>query len=119
MDPLMFLEADYYEPPEVASRLRFLTDKAAALRFIGTDTFDRGYYTMRRWFPIKGKIVEYRDFVGREKHFYVYGPFHHPEDWLLRKLTQEHGTLNLMGQFQYPGTHGAENALLQVNLNRE
>lgn len=115
-DPLMFLEANYYEPPSVAARLRFLTDHESALRYIGTDMFDRGYYTMRRWFPIKGEVVEYRDFLATERQFYVYGPFDDPESWLLRKLTQENADLNMKGQFRYPGSHGDSDILLRVDL---
>lgn len=116
-DPLMFLEADYYEPPAVAERLRFVTDRESALRFTGTDMFDRGYYTMRRWFPLKGQLADYHDFLATQKRFYVYGPFDDPEDWLLRKLTQENAHLVLKGQFRRPGSHGDDNVLLEVNLS--
>jgi hypothetical protein len=115
-DPLMFLEADFYERPELASRLRFITDREPALRYTGTDMFDRGYYTMRRWFPIKGQVVEYSDFLSSTKHFFVLGPFFHPEDWLLRRLTTIDGKIEMKGQFRYPATHGSENVLLEITL---
>jgi hypothetical protein len=115
-DPLMFLEADYYEPPEIASRLRFITDRTPSLRYTGTDMFDRGYYTMRRWFPLKGQIVECADFLPSNKHFFVFGPFFNPEDWFLRRLTDIGGDVNWKGQFRYPATHGDENVLLDVKL---
>jgi hypothetical protein len=118
-DPLMFLEANYYEPPEVASRLRFLTDHDAAIQHVGTDMFDRGYYTMRRWFPIKGRIEEYRDFRAAEKRFYVFSPSQDPENWLVWKLTQEHANMQLKAQFRYPGSHGSSDMLLEIDLTQK
>jgi hypothetical protein len=113
-DPLMFLEANYYEPPEVAARLRFITNREAALRITGTDVFDRGYYTMRRWFPIKGKVVEYSLFRQTEKHYYVFGSFDNPEDWFIRTLLRDGVPVLARGQYRYAASHGDESVLLEV-----
>ena len=109
---LTFLEKDYHETPAVASQLRFLTERSSALRYTGTDVFDRGYYTMRRWFPIKGQIIEYDAFLASNKHFFIYGPFLNPEDWVLRRIMTSGLRLTFRGQ--YAGPYG-DNVLLEVN----
>jgi hypothetical protein len=111
-DPLLFLEVNHREPPEVAARLRFLTERSSALRYTGTDLFDRGYYTMERWFPIKGKIAEFTDFIDANKRFFVYGPFFHPEDWLIRRLTSSGLEIRLLGQY----TGRVEMVLLEIKV---
>jgi Dolichyl-phosphate-mannose-protein mannosyltransferase len=98
-DPLLFLETNYRESSNITSRLRFLTERPSALRYTGTDLFDRGYYTMERWMPVKGKVQEFSDFLATNKHFLVYGPFANPEDWLMRRLTTGSFDLRLLGQF--------------------
>jgi Dolichyl-phosphate-mannose-protein mannosyltransferase len=117
-DPLTFLEANHYETPEIAARLRFLTDRPSALRFTGTDMFDRGYYTMRKWFPIRGQIIEYKDFLASNKTFLVESPSYNPESWLMRRLTEDGLDLKLISQIRYPASHGEENMLLRVVAHR-
>jgi 4-amino-4-deoxy-L-arabinose transferase-like glycosyltransferase len=107
-DPIMFLEADYFETPEIASRLVFLTDRTSALRYTGTDVFDRGYYRMKKWFPIHGRIVDYSDFVRSTPVFAVAGPYYNPEDWVLRRLTADRLDLRVLAQVRYPSTSGEE-----------
>jgi Dolichyl-phosphate-mannose-protein mannosyltransferase len=85
---LMFFEADHYQPPEVASRLRYLTDEAAALRYTNTNMFE-GYPVMQKWFPMTGKVEPYREFVRRNPEFVVYGTSEHPMDWLVKRLKDD------------------------------
>ncbi len=108
-DPIMFLEADYSETPAIASRLDFLTYRPSALQYTGTDVFDRGYYRMRKWFPIHGRIMDYSDFVRSTPVFAVAGPYYNPEDWVLRKLTSDRMDLHVLAQVRYPAAHGEEN----------
>jgi hypothetical protein len=114
-DPFMFLEAEYYEPPEVAERLRLLTEPETALRYTGTDMFDRGYYKAQEIFLLQGRIVDYSAFLGANRHFMAYGPFFDPEDWLFRKLlSSEEATVVMKGQSTYPSTHGQQCMLVEV-----
>jgi hypothetical protein len=113
-DPLMFLEAEYYEPPQVVERLRLLTDPSLALAHSGTDMFDRGYYKSHRIFPFHGQMVDYKTFLASTKHFKAYGPFEAPEDWLFPNLLKTGAVIKLEGQSNYPSTHGSNCMLLDV-----
>jgi hypothetical protein len=98
-DPILFLEANYKEKPAIAARFRFVTERSSALRYTGTDLFDRGYYTMERWLPIRGKVFEFSSFVERNPHFLIYGPFADPEDWLIPRITTGGFDIRYLGQY--------------------
>lgn len=108
---LLFLEADHYEPPKVASRLYFLTDRRAAIAYTRADLFDQAFYVQRKWFPIRGKIVAYDQFMSQHERFLVYGPYAYPDDWLIRRLLDEGVRISLKGQ--YSGPRG-DTVLLEV-----
>ncbi len=107
----LFLEADHYESPEIAPRLHFLTNRQAALRYTGCNVFDHGFSVVRKWFPIRGVLVDYDQFLLRHNHFLVYGPYDYPDDWLIRKLLDDGAQLTLLGQKR--GSVG-DNLLLEV-----
>jgi hypothetical protein len=113
-DPLMFIEAEYYEPPQVVSRMRLLTDPALAIQYTGTDMFDRGSYKSSLLFPFKGQVEDYKTFLAANKHFMAYGPFTDPEDWLFRSLITSGAVVNIKGQSNYPSTHGMHCMLLDI-----
>jgi 4-amino-4-deoxy-L-arabinose transferase-like glycosyltransferase len=95
---LMFLEADRYETPANAARLFYLTDAEAGLRYTGTNVFDVGYRIISRWFPLRGQVCSYREFIARHPRFLVYGTPDHPMDWLVRRLREEGVPLVLRAQ---------------------
>jgi hypothetical protein len=107
---LMFLEMDHYAQPNVAARLRFLTDEDAGLRYTGTNVFDRGYPLLRKWFPIRGKIEPYKSFIQAQRSFLVYGTYTHPMEWLLRRLKEEDA--HVISLAAAPGPYG--DMVLQV-----
>lgn len=95
----LFLQVDHYAKPELASRLYLLRDPETALRYTGSNIFDKGYPMMRRWFPIKGHIEDYNHFISLHGRFMVFGPLHDPLDWLIFKLVDDGAQMNFRGQF--------------------
>lgn len=110
---LFFLEADHYAPQAFVSRLVYLTDPDAAVRYTGTDVFDRGFPIMHRWFPIRARLEDYSTFVRQHRRFLVFGGFDHPLGWLQKKLLDDGAQLRFLGQ--YHGAYG-ENLLLEVTM---
>jgi hypothetical protein len=101
---LLFLESDHYESKAVTDQLYFLTDETEAVRYTGTSVFDHGYYLLRRWFPIRAHIVDYRQFLAAHSHFNVLADYSFPMDWVMRKMLDDHVPLVFKGQF--PSQHG-------------
>lgn len=110
---LFFLEADHYAPPSFVSRLTYLADPAAAVRYTGSDVFERGFPVMQKWFPIRARVESYQSFVRAHQHFLVFGEFDHPLGWVTKKLLDDGAMLRFLGQ--YHGPYG-ENLLLEVSM---
>jgi hypothetical protein len=81
-DPLRYLEAAYYAPPEVNQRLFYVAEPAAALRRAGTDTPERALLLLSRIAPLH--IVSLCDFTRGHRRFLVIesGEF----SWLVPEL---------------------------------
>jgi len=110
---LFFLEADHYAPAAFTSRLVYLSDPELAIRYTGTDVFDRGLPILEKWFPIRARVEDYSSFVGRHRRFLAFGGFDHPLGWLTKKLLDEGAELRFLGQ--YHGPYG-ENLLLEITM---
>ena len=88
-----FLRLGYYAPAEVASRLVYLSDDAAALRHLRQNTGDRGLRTLQPWLGVE--VESYRDFIRDHRRFYAYGTAGdyarsgRPWNWLLPQLVEE------------------------------
>ena len=74
------------------------------MRYTGTDAFDRGFYILRRWFPIRAHLEDYRQFLSTHSHFLVLGEYDFPMDWVMRKMLDDHVPMAFKGQF--PLQHG-------------
>ena len=96
----LFLEFDHYASPGLASRLHLLLDVEAAVRHAQVDLFDRGFPLMARWFPLRGELDKYSEFVAKHPHFLVYGPWDNDiaHDWLVYRLLSDHATLAALGR---------------------
>ena len=110
---LFFLEADHYAPPTFVSRLVYIADPALAVRYTGSDVFDRGFPVMQKWFPIHAHVEDYTTFVHAHRRFLVFGEFDHPLGWVTKKLLDDGAELRFLGQ--YHGPYG-ENLLLDVSM---
>jgi len=69
--PHLFLQLSYYAPPPLASRLVYLTDTAASMRYFETDTVELGLQEFRRWTPMS--IEDYPSYVREHRRFLLYG----------------------------------------------
>jgi len=98
---LLFLQVDHYESPEIVSRLHFLTDRASALSYMGTDMFDKHYPVIRKWFPIRGKTSSYSDFMKANKRFLMIGSYEQVLEWLPHKLVADGVHLRYVGEYAW------------------
>ena len=89
---LMYLQFWYYTPPELRGHLWYLADPAAALRHRGSDSFDRGFLTLRRWAPLT--VQDYRSFVEGHQQFWVYAA---GSGWLLDELRETGARIDWVG----------------------
>jgi hypothetical protein len=96
---LLFLEFDRYESQAVTDRLYFLTDPQEAVRYTGTSAFASGFYILRKWFPIRSHLEDYRRFLSAHSRFMVLADYDHPMDWVMRKMVQDGVPLKFKGQF--------------------
>ena len=92
---LTFLEMDHREPAEFISRLHYLTDREAAVRYANATIFET-YPVLRQWFPIRAKVEPYREFAARHGCFLVFATPGYPEDWLLDKLKDDGADIRLL-----------------------
>jgi 4-amino-4-deoxy-L-arabinose transferase-like glycosyltransferase len=69
--PHIFFQLSYYAPPPLASRLVYLTDTAASMRYFKTDTVELGLQEFRRWAPMS--VEDYRSYVRAHPRFLLYG----------------------------------------------
>ncbi len=99
-----FFEMNHRETPKILSRMYFLKDRAAALRYTNTNLFeDRGFPNhMYPGLPISAQVAAYDDFVREHREFLVLGSYDAPEEWLLRKLKDDHARLTWLGTYPIP-----------------
>jgi hypothetical protein len=98
---LTFLEMDHYENQTTAGRLYYLTDPKLAVRYAGATIFE-GLQTVKNYFPIRGHVTRYRDFIAAHPVFLVLGTPDYPEDWLLRALVAMHEDVRYLGELPLP-----------------
>ncbi len=92
---LTYIEMDNREDAGFLSRVYYLTDPSAALRYAHANIFD-GMQAEKDAFPIRANVEDYSIFVQRHPKFLVFGTYDYPEDWLLRKLHADGAHLCLL-----------------------
>lgn len=90
-----FMMLAYYAPPDIASRLVYLADPEASLRYLGHTTIDQGILDLKPWFHLK--VEEYGPYVASQQQFLVYGNIGN-WNWLLSKLTADDMRIELKGR---------------------
>ena len=85
---LTFIEMNHHEPAATVDHLFYLTDPVASLQFAHANIFERMPEVIDR-FHLRGQSEPYAEFVREHPHFFVFGRYDYPEDWLLRKLTAD------------------------------
>ncbi len=94
---LTFVEMNHYEPASLVSRLFYLRDRTAAIRYAHATMFE-DLDRFSREFGLPGKVVPYRDFIRTHHEFLVLGTFSYPEDWLLKRLAAENARIVFLGR---------------------
>lgn len=94
---LTFLEMDHRESADLLRRVFYLTDPAASMQFAHASIFE-GMPLERKFFPILANVETYPNFLRQHPHFFVYGQYDYPEDWLLRKLEADGAEIRVRGR---------------------
>ena len=102
---LTFFEMNHYESPRLLSRLYYLRDLDAAVRYAHANTFEvfEPPDRMKPWFPISANVDQYNHFVSQHNQFLVLGTEDYPEDWLLPKLHADGAQVSILDD--YPGPY--------------
>lgn len=94
-----FMEFAHYGPPDIASRVVYLADPQASLRYLGHNSVDRAILDLRPWFRLK--IEDYAPYVASQKRFLVYVRGGYLNDrivdfkWLLSELNKTNWRIEL------------------------
>jgi hypothetical protein len=110
-DPILFLEFDHYESSGLIDRMYFLTDRAAALRYTGATGFgslDR----LKKWFPIRARMEDYREFVSSHSRFFVVTSDRNPLCWVMRKVADDGIPFVSRGEFSSQHGHAVLSEVL-------
>ncbi len=94
---LTFLEMDHRENAAMLQRVFYLTDPQASRQYAHASIFE-GMQTEKELFPIRANVSTYSAFIKTHRHFFVFGDYDFPEDWLLRKLEADGASLRLLGE---------------------
>jgi hypothetical protein len=91
-DGLLFLQMWYYAPAPLKSRLLFLVDSEAAVKYMGFDSIDVGVGNLRPWSPVPA--VNYKDYATPGREFRLYQNSVQP-GWVLPKVVGEGGSAQI------------------------
>jgi hypothetical protein len=94
--PVTFLEMDHREPAQVANRLYYLTDLNAAATYAHVTLFEE-LASVKDWFPVRGHVEPYTQFLAAHPYFLVLASPEVVEDWLLAKLAHDGAGLRPLG----------------------
>lgn len=92
-----FTELNDREPLEVARRLVYLTDRAAAQQFSGETIFETEDRTVAL-LGLPGRAVPMHRFLEGHARFYVVGDYLTPQEWVLRYLMAHGAHLQYLGK---------------------
>jgi uncharacterized membrane protein len=109
---LTFFEMNKREDANVLAHVFYLTDHDAAIRYAHATIFE-GTGILRDYFPIRGTVMPYHDFVRQNAHFFVLGTPDYPEDWLIPKLMDDGAELAFKGELR---SSYKDNMVFEVTL---
>jgi hypothetical protein len=96
MNAHAFMVLTHYGPRELTSRLVYLADPEASLRYLGHNTVDRGMLgLMKPWFHLR--VEEYGPYIASQQRFLVYGNLWN-FNWLLSELAATDRRIELRGR---------------------
>lgn len=91
-DGQLFLQMWHYAPDPLKSRLLFLADNDAALKYMGFETIDGGIRVLRDWSSVD--VEEYQTFARPGREFFVYQNTLRP-GWLISKVVDDGATVEV------------------------
>jgi hypothetical protein len=98
-DPHTFLVLSHYARPEIRSRLVYLSDQDASMRYLGHNSVERGMLDLLKpWFRLN--VQEYRPFLASRKPFLLCGDPQYFLNWVIRDLAASGAHIELRGQHQ-------------------
>ena len=91
-----WVEMNQHEPPDVVARLYYIKDRAAAIKYDGTNyyyDFEALDDMKQAGFPFKGNVEPYSAFIARRKQFLIFAD---PYEWLPLKLQEDGAQFTLL-----------------------
>jgi hypothetical protein len=75
-----FMLLAYYAPPDISSRLVYLADSQASLRYLDQTVVDQGILDLKPWFRVNAE--QYRPYIASQKRFLLYTRVRGDRTWL-------------------------------------
>jgi hypothetical protein len=99
-----FFEMNHHEGAKLLSRIYFLKNRSAAMRYTNTNLFeDRGFPDhLYPGLRISANVAAYDQFLTEHREFLVLGNFDAPEEWLLKKLKDDGARIIWLGTYPVP-----------------
>ena len=96
---LTFVEMDQRESAALTNRLFYLYDRNAEMTLAHRSVTD-SLMMLKDFFPFRGRLASYGEFVDERRQFLVIGSYEHPGDWLLRQAEMDGATLQIVGRYE-------------------
>jgi hypothetical protein len=93
------MEMNHHEPASVVSRLYYIKDRAAAIKWDGTNyfyDFEAMDDMKAAGFPLKGNVEPYSEFVANHRQFLIFAD---PYEWLPLRLQEDGAKFKLIFAF--------------------
>ncbi len=97
-----FMILAHYAPTDITSRLLYLANPDASLRYLGHTTVDRGILDLQSWFKVR--VEKYQSYIHNQSRFLVLANDKHLNirpgglSWLLAELISPERYIELRGQ---------------------
>jgi hypothetical protein len=109
---LAYLPAEMYASDSDLARTYYLTDRAASIKYSGSNIFDRLPH-IKPFHRVRGNFADYSTFIREHKKFFAFGPYVYCDAWQIQKLKDDGAKITEMGR--YPGEL-TDNFLVEVEL---
>ena len=97
-DGLLFMQMWHYAPERLKSRLIYVADDQAALKYMGFEAFETGIRVLRAWAPVN--VMEWGDFTHNTREFVAYQTLLRP-GWVLERVVEEGATVEVRKTTRY------------------
>ena len=96
---LTFVEMDHRESAGLTDRLFYLYDRNAEMTLAHRPVTD-SLMMLKGFFPFRGRLASYGEFVDEQRRFLVLGSYEHSGDWLLRQAEADGASLQIIGRYE-------------------